>query len=49
MEDHLGRIEGRDSLFGKKALGWNGVESRHYAMAPDGRSRTRTRACAHSR
>jgi len=36
MEDHLGRIAGRDSLFGKKALRWNGVESRHYAMAPDG-------------
>jgi 3-oxoacyl-[acyl-carrier-protein] synthase-3 len=36
MEDHLGRIGGRDSLFGKKALRWNGVENRHYAMAPDG-------------
>ncbi len=36
MEDHLGRIGGRDSLFGKKALRWNGVESRHYAMGPDG-------------
>jgi len=36
MEDHLGRIAGKGSLFGKKALGWNGVESRHYAMAPDG-------------
>ncbi len=36
MEDHLGRIAGRDSVFGKKALRWNGVEHRHYAMAPDG-------------
>ncbi len=36
IEDHLGRIVGRDSLFGRKALRWNGVESRHYAMAPDG-------------
>jgi len=36
MEDHLGRIGGRDSLFGKKALRWNGVESRYYAIAPDG-------------
>lgn len=36
MEDHLGRIAGRDSLFGKKALRWNGVEGRHYAMASDG-------------
>jgi 3-oxoacyl-[acyl-carrier-protein] synthase III len=33
MEEHLGRIQGRASLFGKKALRWNGVESRHYAMA----------------
>ncbi len=38
MEEHLGKISGRDSLFGKKALRWNGVESRHYAMAPDGSS-----------
>jgi 3-oxoacyl-[acyl-carrier-protein] synthase-3 len=36
MQDHLGRIGGRDSLFGKKALRWNGVERRHYAMAPNG-------------
>lgn len=36
MEDHLGRIGGRDSLFGRKALRWNGVQSRHYAMGPDG-------------
>lgn len=36
MEDHLGRIAGRDSLFGRKALRWNGVDARHYAMAPDG-------------
>lgn len=36
MEDHLGRIGGRDSPFGRKALRWNGVEQRHYAMAPDG-------------
>jgi 3-oxoacyl-[acyl-carrier-protein] synthase-3 len=36
MEDHLGRIGGRDSLFGKKALRWNGIERRHYAIGPDG-------------
>lgn len=36
MEDHLGRIDGRDSRFAKRALRWNGVESRHYAIAPDG-------------
>ena len=32
MEDHLGRIGGRDSLLGRRALRWNGVETRHYAM-----------------
>lgn len=47
MEDHLGRIAGRDSLFGKKALRWNGVESRHYAMSPDGSvSHTVAEMCA---
>lgn len=47
MEDHLGRIGGRDSLLGKKALRWNGVESRHYAMAPDGGvSHSNARMCA---
>jgi 3-oxoacyl-[acyl-carrier-protein] synthase-3 len=47
IEDHLGRIAGRDSLFGKKALRWNGVESRHYAMAPDGAvSHTNAQMCA---
>jgi len=47
MEEHLGRIQGRASLFGKKALRWNGVESRHYAMAPDGSvSHTNAGMCA---
>jgi len=47
MEDHLGRVAGRDSLFGKKALRWNGVESRHYAMAPDGSvSHSNAQMCA---
>ncbi len=47
MEDHLGRIAGRDSLFGKKALRWNGVESRHYAMTPDGEvSHSNAQMCA---
>jgi 3-oxoacyl-[acyl-carrier-protein] synthase-3 len=36
MEAYLGRIGGRESLFGRKALRWNGVETRHYALAPDG-------------
>lgn len=37
MEDHLGRIGGRDSLLGRRALRWNGVESRHYALDAAGR------------
>ena len=36
MEDHIGRIGGRSSAVGRRALRWNGVETRHYAMAPDG-------------
>lgn len=36
MEDHLGRIGGRDSLLGRRALRWNGVETRHYALGSDG-------------
>jgi 3-oxoacyl-[acyl-carrier-protein] synthase-3 len=47
MEEHLGRIRGRDSLLGKRALRWNGVESRHYAMRPDGGvSHTNAQMCA---
>jgi len=37
MEDHLGRIGGRDSLLGRRALRWNGVETRHYALDAEGR------------
>lgn len=49
MEDHLGRIAGRDSLFGKKALRWNGVEGRHYALAPDGSvSHSNAQMCANA-
>ena len=36
MEDHIGRIGGRASAIGRRALRWNGVETRHYAMTPDG-------------
>lgn len=36
MEDYLGRIDGRDSLLGRRALRWNGVETRHYALSPGG-------------
>jgi 3-oxoacyl-[acyl-carrier-protein] synthase-3 len=37
MEDYLGRIGGQDSILGRRALRWNGVETRHYALTPDGR------------
>ncbi len=37
MEDHLGRIGGRDSLIGRRALRWNGIETRHYARDATGR------------
>ncbi|WP_029417626.1 beta-ketoacyl-ACP synthase III [Brevundimonas bacteroides] len=37
MEDHIGRIGGRSSAVGRRALRWNGVETRHYALTPDGR------------
>lgn len=36
MEDHLGRIHGRGSVVGRRALRWNGIASRHYALSPDG-------------
>ncbi|HVK41152.1 MAG TPA: beta-ketoacyl-ACP synthase III [Phenylobacterium sp.] len=36
MEDHLGRIGGRSSLLGRRALRWNGVETRHYALGANG-------------
>jgi 3-oxoacyl-[acyl-carrier-protein] synthase-3 len=36
MEDHLGRIHGRGSLLGRRALRWNGVQTRHYAIGADG-------------
>jgi 3-oxoacyl-[acyl-carrier-protein] synthase-3 len=37
MEDCLGRVAGRDSLIGRRALRWNGIETRHYARTADGR------------
>jgi len=39
MEDHIGRIGGRSSALGKRALRWNGVETRHYAIDADGTPR----------
>src|SRR5258706_11818561 len=36
IEDHIGRVGGRDSLLGRRALRWNGVKTRHYAIAACG-------------
>jgi 3-oxoacyl-[acyl-carrier-protein] synthase-3 len=36
MEDHIGRIHGRPSLLGRRALRWNGIEQRHYALDSSG-------------
>ena len=36
MEGHLGLIHGRPSIIGRRALRWNGIETRHYALTPDG-------------
>lgn len=36
MEDHLGRVHGRGSVVGRRALRWNGIGSRHYALSPEG-------------
>jgi 3-oxoacyl-[acyl-carrier-protein] synthase-3 len=36
MEDFIGRIGGRTSSAGQRALRWNGIDTRHYALKPDG-------------
>ncbi len=36
MEDHIGLVHGRAATVGRRALRWNGIETRHYAVAPDG-------------
>jgi 3-oxoacyl-[acyl-carrier-protein] synthase-3 len=36
MEDYLGRVGGRASALGRRALRWNGIETRHYALTQDG-------------
>lgn len=38
IEDHIGRIHGRCSLLGRRALRWNGVRTRHYALDAAGRA-----------
>ena len=37
MESFIGLIGGRSSAVGRRALRWNGVETRHYALNADGR------------
>lgn len=37
MEAYLGRVQGRASSLGRRALRWNGIETRHYALGPDGK------------
>lgn len=39
MEAYLGQVEGRASWLGRRALRWNGIETRHYALDPDGTHR----------
>jgi len=36
MEDFIGRIGGRASAVGRRALRWNGIEGRHYALNAEG-------------
>lgn len=40
MEDFIGRVHGRPSLLGRRALAWNGIETRHYALDAQGRTTT---------
>lgn len=47
MEARLGFVGGRPSALGRRALRWNGIETRHYALNPDGRAATSNAAmCA---
>ncbi len=36
MEDFIGRIGGRKSATGQRALRWTGIDTRHYALTPAG-------------
>ncbi len=36
MEDFIGRIGGKASAVGRRALRWNGIEGRHYALNAEG-------------
>src|SRR5690242_15455064 len=47
IEDHIGRVGGRDSPFGRRALRWNGVRTRHYALGLNGQClHTNAQMCA---
>src|SRR5579872_1915274 len=37
MEDFIGRMPAGCSAFGRRALRWNGIQRRHYALGTDGR------------
>ena len=37
MEAFLGQVGGRPSMVGRRALRWNGIETRHYALSADGK------------
>src|SRR6187399_3215583 len=36
MEDFIGRVGGRASSIGQRALRWNGIRARHYALTQQG-------------
>src|SRR6185503_3626032 len=36
IEEHIGRVCGKPSLLGRRALRWNGIETRHYALDSNG-------------
>ncbi len=36
MEDFIGRVGGRGSSIGQRALRRNGIQTRHYALTTDG-------------
>lgn len=38
IESRIGRIGGRPSALGRRALAWNGVKTRHYALDADGQA-----------
>jgi 3-oxoacyl-[acyl-carrier-protein] synthase-3 len=36
MENYIGRLHGQNSVLGKRALRWNGIKNRHYALDRNG-------------